>query len=91
MVRENKGIEIDIDALDFADPNIYEMIAAGSTASVFQLESPGMTRFMKELKPDNFEDIIAGISLFRPGPMEQIPRYVEARHDPEKLNMTIRS
>ena len=85
MVKENKGIDIDIDALDFADPKIYEMIAAGDTACVFQLESPGMTRFMKDLKPDNFEDIIAGISLFRPGPMEQIPRYVEARHDPGKI------
>ena len=85
MVKENKGIDIDIDKLDFADSNIYEMIAAGDTACVFQLESPGMTRFMKELKPDSFEDIIAGISLFRPGPMEQIPRYVEARHDPSKI------
>lgn len=85
MVKANKGIEIDIDGLDFADPRIYEMISAGDTACVFQLESPGMTRFMKDLKPDNFEDIIAGISLFRPGPMEQIPRYVEARHDASKI------
>ncbi len=85
MVKANKGIEIDIDSLDFADPNIYEMISAGDTASVFQLESPGMTRFLKDLKPQNFEDIIAGISLFRPGPMEHIPRYVAARHDACKI------
>ena len=85
MVKANQGIDIDIEALDFADPKVYDMISAGDTACIFQLESPGMTRFMRDLKPDSFEDIIAGISLFRPGPMEQIPRYVESRHDPAKI------
>lgn len=81
MVRKNYGIEIDYDAISLNDPKVYEMLSQGNTAAVFQLESDGMTAFIKDLKPDNFEDIIAGIALYRPGPMDQIPRYVEARHD----------
>ncbi len=81
MVRENGGPDIDFDQMDMADPAVYEMISAGDTAGVFQLESAGMTAFMKELKPSSLEDIIAGVSLYRPGPMKQIPRYVEGRHN----------
>lgn len=77
MIRENKGIEIDLDKVDFEDKEVYKMIGEGKTVGVFQLESPGMTSFMKELKPDSLEDIIAGISLYRPGPMAEIPRYIE--------------
>ena len=61
------------------------MIGEGKTAGVFQLESAGMTSFMKELKPDSIEDIIAGISLYRPGPMAEIPRYIEGKRNPEKV------
>lgn len=86
MVKENHGVYIDFDSLTLDDPNIYEMLSAGDTAAVFQLESAGMSSFIKELKPDRFEDIIAGISLYRPGPMDQIPRYVAARHDPDKIS-----
>ncbi|EHJ02283.1 DNA polymerase III, alpha subunit [Clostridium sp. DL-VIII] len=84
MIKENRGIDVDLDKIDFEDEEIYKMIGEGNTAGVFQLESPGMTSFMKELKPDSFEDIIAGISLYRPGPMAEIPRYIEGKKNPEK-------
>lgn len=85
LVQSRGGPVIDFDTLDMNDSNIFKMISDGSTDGVFQLESPGMTSFMKELKPESLEDVIAGISLYRPGPMEQIPRYVAARHDPGKI------
>ncbi len=75
----------DIDRLDYNDANVYRMISEGETYGVFQLESAGMTQFMKELKPSSLEDIIAGISLYRPGPMEQIPRYIQNKNNPEKV------
>ena len=62
------------------------MIGEGKTAGVFQLESPGMTSFMKELKPDCLEDIIAGISLYRPGPMAEIPRYIEGKRNKDSVH-----
>ena len=89
MVKENKGIDIDLDKIDFDDKNVYEMIGEGRTAGVFQLESPGMTSFMKELKPDSLEDIIAGISLYRPGPMAEIPRYVERKNNPKMVEYIV--
>ncbi len=85
LVEDKTGRGIDFDSMIFDDPNVYEMISRGDTDAVFQLEGGGMTQFMRDLKPETFEDIIAGISLFRPGPMDQIPRYVEARHDPSKI------
>ena len=85
MVKENRGVTIDLDKIDFDDKDVYHMIGEGKTAGVFQLESPGMTSFMKELKPDNLEDIIAGISLYRPGPMAEIPKYVECKKNPDKV------
>ena len=86
LVEEKTGRGIDFDTMTYDDPNIYEMISRGDTNAVFQLEGGGMTQFLRELQPESFEDIIAGISLFRPGPMEQIPRYVEARHDTRKIH-----
>ena len=85
MVKENRGITIDLDNIAFDDKEVYKMIGEGRTAGVFQLESAGMTSFMKELNPDSLEDIIAGISLYRPGPMAEIPRYVECKRNPEKV------
>ncbi|WP_426350100.1 DNA polymerase III subunit alpha [Alloiococcus sp. CFN-8] len=85
MIRENRGVEIDIDSLDYDDREVYKMLGDGKTVGVFQLESAGMTSFMKELKPDSLEDIIAGISLYRPGPMAEIPRYIENKRNPEKV------
>ncbi|MBE6070451.1 MAG: DNA polymerase III subunit alpha [Clostridium butyricum] len=85
MVKENRGIDIDLDKIDMDDKEVYKMIGEGNTAGVFQLESAGMTSFMKELKPDSLEDIIAGISLYRPGPMAEIPRYIECKRNPDKV------
>lgn len=85
MVKENREIEIDLDNLNFEDKEVYKMIGEGKTVGVFQLESAGMTSFMKELKPDNLEDIIAGISLYRPGPMAEIPRYIESKKNPSRV------
>ena len=85
MIKENQGINIDLDKIDFDDKEVYKMIGEGKTAGVFQLESAGITSFMKELKPDSLEDIIAGISLYRPGPMAEIPRYVECKNNPDKV------
>ncbi|MDD3537650.1 MAG: DNA polymerase III subunit alpha [Eubacteriales bacterium] len=86
MVRENKGEEIDFSAIDFDDPKVFELISGGNTVGVFQLESGGMTQFMKNLRPDCLEDIIAGISLYRPGPMESIPKYIENKNNPNQVS-----
>ena len=81
-----KGIEPpDIDNMEYDDANVYKMISQGETYGVFQLESGGMTQCMKELKPNCLEDIIAGNSLYRPGAMDQIPKYIRNKHNPDKL------
>lgn len=85
MIRENRGVEIDLDNIDTDDKEVYKMLGEGKTVGVFQLESAGMTSFMKDLKPDSLEDIIAGISLYRPGPMAEIPRYIENKKNPNKV------
>lgn len=85
MVKQNKNVDIDLDKIDYDDEAVYNMIGEGKTVGVFQLESPGMTSFMKELKPDSLEDIIAGISLYRPGPMSEIPKYIKNKNNPEKI------
>ncbi|MCR5617412.1 MAG: DNA polymerase III subunit alpha [Clostridiales bacterium] len=86
MVYENYNVKIDFDSIPTDEPEVYKMIGNGDTIGVFQLESRGMTSFMKELKPTSLEDIIAGISLYRPGPMDQIPKYVASKHDPSKIS-----
>lgn len=85
MIKENKGIEIDLDHINFDDKNIYKMLGEGKTVGVFQLESAGFQSFMKDLKPDFLEDIIAGTSLYRPGPMAEIPRYIKNKRHPESI------
>jgi len=85
LIKKNHGVEIDIDSLEMDDPEVFKMIGEGKTSGVFQLESAGMTQFMKELQPSSLEDIIAGISLYRPGPMDQIPRYIQCKKDPSKV------
>jgi len=81
-----KGIEApDMDKMDYDDANVYKMISQGETYGVFQLESGGMTQCFKELKPNCLEDIIAGISLYRPGAMDQIPQYIRNKHNPSEL------
>ncbi len=81
LVKKDKGVEIDIDRIDFNDKAVLDSIGTGRTDGVFQLESGGMKNFMKELKPQNLEDIIAGISLYRPGPMDFIPRYIRGKNN----------
>jgi len=73
--------KLDINNIDFNDPKVYELISSGKTEGVFQLESSGMKSFMKELKPQSLEDIIAGIALYRPGPMDFIPKYIEGKNN----------
>ena len=87
-IKRTHGIDVDIDSLEYDDPKVYEMIAQGKTEGVFQMESGGMKQFMKELKPTHFEDIIAGISLYRPGPMDFIPKYVRGKNSGEKIQYT---
>ena len=79
-VYENTGEVIDVDRLDYNDINVYNYIGTGKTDGIFQLESSGMKSFMKELKPRNLEDVIAGISLYRPGPMDFIPNYIKGKN-----------
>ena len=85
MIRVCHGVHIDFSEMDYDDPKVYEMISSGNTPGLFQLESGGMTQFMKNLKPDCFEDIVAGISLYRPGPMASIPTYIENKKNPESI------
>ncbi len=85
LIEKDHGVKIDFSKMDYDDPKVYEMIAAGNTGGVFQLESGGMTQFMKNLKPTCFEDIVAGISLYRPGPMDSIPKYIENKKNPENI------
>ena len=85
LIKENYGKEIDFKAMGVEDPAVYEMISEGNTTGVFQLESAGMTNFMKELKPGGFEDVVAGIALYRPGPMDSIPKYIANKKNPSGI------
>ena len=82
LVKQNRGIDVEFDK-DMNDPKVYKQWQDGTSVGIFQFESQGMTNFMKELKPDCLEDIIAGVSLYRPGPMDQIPRYIANKKDPD--------
>ena len=82
LVKQNRGIDVVFDR-EMNDPKVYKLWQNGDSMGIFQFESQGMTNFMKELKPDCLEDIIAGVSLYRPGPMDQIPRYIANKQDPE--------
>ena len=85
LINRRRETPLDIYDIDSADPKVYEMIAAAKTEGVFQLESGGMKGFMKELKPSSLEDIIAGISLYRPGPMDFIPRYIKGKQNQSSI------
>ena len=87
MIKKDRGIDVEIDK-NMDDPNVYKLWAEGKTSGIFQFESAGMTNFMKELKPDGLEDIIAGVSLYRPGPMDQIPRYIRNKLHPDNVEYT---
>ena len=81
LVEKDTGVKLDMDNVDFNDKAVLDSIGTGRTDGVFQVESGGMKNFMKELKPRNLEDIIAGISLYRPGPMDFIPRYIKGKNN----------
>ena len=87
LVKQTQGIDVKFDK-NMSDPNVYKLWQTGDSVGIFQFESQGMTNFMKELKPDSLEDIIAGVSLYRPGPMDQIPRYIRNKQDPEHAEYT---
>ena len=81
LVKKNRGIDVVFDE-KMDDPKVYKLWQEGKTFGIFQFESTGITNFMKELKPDCLEDIVAGVSLYRPGPMDQIPRYIKGKLNP---------
>ena len=81
LVKQNRGIDVEFDK-EMSDPKVYKLWQEGKSCGIFQFESQGMTNFMKELKPDCLEDLIAGVSLYRPGPMDQIPRYIKGKQNP---------
>lgn len=81
QVERGYGIHLDMEKIDYNDKNVLASIGTGKCDGIFQLESSGMKSFMKELKPENLEDVIAGISLYRPGPMDFIPRYLKGKND----------
>ena len=81
-VRERQGTEVDIERIPFDDKKTFEMLARGETMGTFQLNGSGMTRYLMELKPSRIEDINAMVALYRPGPMESIPEYIQRKHNP---------
>ena len=86
LVEKNTGKKIDIEHIDYNDKAVLDSIGTGKTDGVFQLESAGMKSFMKELKPQSLEDIIAGIALYRPGPMDFIPQYIKGKNDQSAIS-----
>lgn len=85
LIEQTRGFRLDLDTVSLDDQKTYELISSGYTLGIFQLESAGMRRFMKDLKPSTLEDIIAGISLYRPGPMESIPKYIANKNNASKV------
>ena len=89
MISNGSQTPFSIDSIDYEDEEVYNMISAGRTEGVFQLESSGMKSFMTELKPGNLEDVIAGISLYRPGPMDFIPSYIKGKNHPSEITYDV--
>ncbi|MCG7338460.1 DNA polymerase III subunit alpha [Staphylococcus sp. ACRSN] len=85
QVKKDKNIDIDIEAIPFNDAQVFELLSRGDTTGIFQLESDGIRNVLKKLRPEHFEDIVAVTSLYRPGPMEEIPTYISRRHKPDKV------
>lgn len=85
LIKAEKGIDLNLSKLEYDDKKVFELISSGNTLGVFQLESSGMRQFMKNLKPDCFEDIAAGVSLYRPGPMDSIPTYIQNKRNAKKI------
>ena len=85
LVEKNKGIKLNLNEIDYNDKQVLDYIGTGKTEGIFQIESAGMKSFMKELKPESLEDIVAGIALYRPGPMDFIPKYLKGKNDPSSI------
>ncbi len=85
LIHKNGNKDFDIEYIDYSDEKVYDLLSSGKTEGVFQLESAGMKSFMKELKPRTLEDVIAGIALYRPGPMDFIPKYVKGKNEAGKI------
>jgi len=85
LIKENHGVEIDLDALPLDDEKTFQLYQRGDTIGTFQFESPGMQKYLRELKPDSFNDLIAMNALYRPGPMAYIPNYIERKHGRESI------
>lgn len=84
-IKENHGVDVDFSTMTYDDPAVFQLISSGNTEAVFQLEGGGMKKFMKDLQPTNLEDIIAGISLYRPGPMDFIPKFIKGKKHPDQV------
>lgn len=89
FIRQGRSVEIDVWKLPLDDAKTYELYSRGDTTGIFQFESPGMRKYLRELKPNRFEDLIAMNALFRPGPMEYIPSYIRRKHGKEKLSYAL--
>ena len=85
LVEQDTGVKLDMQQIDYNDKRVLDSLGTGRSDGVFQLESPGMKNFMKELKPQSLEDVIAGISLYRPGPMDFIPQYIRGKNRPDTI------
>jgi DNA polymerase-3 subunit alpha len=85
MIREHRGVSIDLDALPLDDAKTFELLSSGETTGIFQLESPGMRRYVRELRPTSVHDLAAMVALFRPGPMDSIPAYIRRKHGQEAV------
>ena len=85
FVEKNRGVKIDLEKLDYSDEEVYRMLSRGDCAGVFQLESSGMVNFMKRLQPSSLDDIIAGVALYRPGPMDFIPDYIAGKKNQDRV------
>lgn len=88
MIEKDYGVKLDLEHIDYDDKKVMDSLGTGKNEGVFQLESGGFKTFMKELKPTTLEDIIAGISLYRPGPMDFIPKYLKGKNDPASITYT---
>ena len=84
-IKEDKGVDIDFHVLGYDDPKVYELISSGDCTAIFQLESGGMTKFMNQLQPSCLEDVMAGISMYRPGPMQFLDDFLRGKKNPEKV------
>ena len=88
-IKKSKGIDIDIDNLPLDDKKTFELFSNGETTGIFQFESTGMKRYLRDLKPNRLEDLIAMNALYRPGPMEYIPKFIRRKHGTEKIDYPI--